>query len=395
MKKYIKNDNAITLVTLVVTIIVLLILAGISISMLTGDNGILTKAQQAKEEQKLGEALENIKLELQSAQTEIISQSQKVNFYNVGTILENKGYVCEYTSSPIASLDPIAYTNFSYMKVSKDNFTFVIDQNMKIVYKPEILIGGSSGSNSSTNSGLQTSEVITNVSLSGTAISNTEIDVDFSVSESEKTYLSGFWIICNGEVKNLLDSTKTTSKILDLIKNHNYEIYCIALDKYGKVCQSEKINISTLNIDQFFLYNLGDSCTSVTNGWTLTRDSYSNFITESNSIHAQRTGGSYGGWAISTNLPVNISSYKKLCCKYTAGANAYGDGLRLKLHTSKYTYQTGSATGATYYSDSFTYSQENGIFTWDVSQITDGSYYIGIGGSGASDTYIYQMWFEE
>ena len=43
------KTSGITLIALVVTIIVLLILAGISIQMLTGDNGILTRAGQAKE----------------------------------------------------------------------------------------------------------------------------------------------------------------------------------------------------------------------------------------------------------------------------------------------------------------------------------------------------------
>ena len=44
------TQKGITLIALVVTIIVLLILAGISISMLTGNNGILTQAEDAKEE---------------------------------------------------------------------------------------------------------------------------------------------------------------------------------------------------------------------------------------------------------------------------------------------------------------------------------------------------------
>ena len=44
-----KKISGITLIALVVTIIVLLLLAGISISMLTGNNGILTKAGEAKE----------------------------------------------------------------------------------------------------------------------------------------------------------------------------------------------------------------------------------------------------------------------------------------------------------------------------------------------------------
>ena len=43
-----KFQNGITLIALVITIIVLLILAGVSIATLTGDNGILTRAQEAK-----------------------------------------------------------------------------------------------------------------------------------------------------------------------------------------------------------------------------------------------------------------------------------------------------------------------------------------------------------
>ena len=46
-KKSLKASNGITLIALVITIIVLLILAGVSIATLTGENGILTKAQEA------------------------------------------------------------------------------------------------------------------------------------------------------------------------------------------------------------------------------------------------------------------------------------------------------------------------------------------------------------
>ena len=44
-----KEERGITLIALVITIIVLLILAGISMAMLTGENGILTQVQNAKE----------------------------------------------------------------------------------------------------------------------------------------------------------------------------------------------------------------------------------------------------------------------------------------------------------------------------------------------------------
>ena len=45
----IKKNKGITLIALVITIIILLILAGVSIAMLTGNNGILTQAKLAKE----------------------------------------------------------------------------------------------------------------------------------------------------------------------------------------------------------------------------------------------------------------------------------------------------------------------------------------------------------
>jgi len=47
--KNLNNKNGVTLIALVVTIIVLIILAGVSISLVVGNNGIITKAKEAKE----------------------------------------------------------------------------------------------------------------------------------------------------------------------------------------------------------------------------------------------------------------------------------------------------------------------------------------------------------
>ena len=48
-----KDTRGITLVALVITIVVLLILVGISINLVLGDNGIITKAQEARIAQEL------------------------------------------------------------------------------------------------------------------------------------------------------------------------------------------------------------------------------------------------------------------------------------------------------------------------------------------------------
>ena len=57
-----KNNKGITLIALVVTIIVLLILAGVSIAMLTGDNGILSRASDAKKNSAAGSLDEAAKI---------------------------------------------------------------------------------------------------------------------------------------------------------------------------------------------------------------------------------------------------------------------------------------------------------------------------------------------
>ena len=58
----IKQTKGITLIALVITIIVLLILAGVAISMLTGENGILKQATSAKDKTDKSEFEEQVKL---------------------------------------------------------------------------------------------------------------------------------------------------------------------------------------------------------------------------------------------------------------------------------------------------------------------------------------------
>ena len=77
-KKYqVKTNNGITLIALVITIIVLLILAGVTIATLTGENGILTRATEAKEKTQEGEDIENIKLAISESNIPQDEQEEK------------------------------------------------------------------------------------------------------------------------------------------------------------------------------------------------------------------------------------------------------------------------------------------------------------------------------
>ena len=70
LKGTLKRNKGITLIALVVTIIVLLILAGISISMLTGENGILNRASEAKQNTGTAQTEELVKLSVTDALTQ-------------------------------------------------------------------------------------------------------------------------------------------------------------------------------------------------------------------------------------------------------------------------------------------------------------------------------------
>ena len=78
LRKKLKNTKGITLIALVVTTIVLLILAGVSIAMLTGNNGILTQGKRAKEEQAHAAVKEGIMLLYNEYKTKQEVNSSKV-----------------------------------------------------------------------------------------------------------------------------------------------------------------------------------------------------------------------------------------------------------------------------------------------------------------------------
>ena len=64
-----KNQKGITLIALVITIIVLLILAGVTIAMLTGTDSAPVKANEAKQKQDIGAAKDQVMIYSQEYQT--------------------------------------------------------------------------------------------------------------------------------------------------------------------------------------------------------------------------------------------------------------------------------------------------------------------------------------
>ena len=147
------NENkGITLIALVVTIIVLLILAGISVSMLTGQNGILNRASEAKEKTAAAQKEENETLNdyekimdkytsnLPSTKETMPYLPDAMKFEKVsgtdltsGLVIREKTTGSEYVwvevprmieVYPIAGTDIINFTDEEYIKIENDLHTY-------------------------------------------------------------------------------------------------------------------------------------------------------------------------------------------------------------------------------------------------------------------------------
>ena len=111
MQKAIINQkeaqNGITLIALVITIIVLLILAGVSIAMLTGQNGILTQAQNSKTVTENKSAEEKVKLAVMGARAD----DGTLTVGKLRTELANYGGTVEGDTFPVtATVDGKSFT---------------------------------------------------------------------------------------------------------------------------------------------------------------------------------------------------------------------------------------------------------------------------------------------
>ena len=88
-----KSNKGITLVALVITIIVLLILAGVSISLVVGDNGIMTRAKDAGTKTNEADALESFKLAVASLSTDYygkVYSGETITETNLADYVKNK-----------------------------------------------------------------------------------------------------------------------------------------------------------------------------------------------------------------------------------------------------------------------------------------------------------------
>ena len=97
MKNKIKKEQGITLVSLVITIIVMLILAGVSLSMVTGDSSVLKQAQKTAFMQEMAGYKEELESEILGKSAEYYAKNLK--HLDKTTITLAGNYMKEYIPS--------------------------------------------------------------------------------------------------------------------------------------------------------------------------------------------------------------------------------------------------------------------------------------------------------
>ncbi len=121
MKEKKKNqENGVTIIALVITVIVLLILAGISIASLTGDNGIINKSTEAKKETEISQYQEKL---------DIIKHQEYMNDYtlNLDEFLDKYAEAVKKDEMFVEAKEVTAdHTNKIVIVVTKEGYRFEV-----------------------------------------------------------------------------------------------------------------------------------------------------------------------------------------------------------------------------------------------------------------------------
>ena len=205
------KEKGITLVALVITIVILLILAGVAIAALTGDNGLFSRAQQAKEETIKSQLKEEITMSIQEIQTEELPKGNNVT---LKTLAEGQ------LESKLKDIT-VELENDEINGEYKD-YEYTIDSNLNVTIN-----GAATGVRIKGNAEVQ----------SGYVFEGNTVDIKVTASITEGT-ITGIEAPEGATIKT---DTSATEKVYTVNKNGTY-IFKITSD-------SEKTKNVTANVE--------------------------------------------------------------------------------------------------------------------------------------------------
>lgn len=150
--KGLQKKKGITLIAIVITIVIMLLLAGVAIQMTIGENGLITKSIVSKNEQLKQELYEISKFEYLNLKTKAIEEGKKepsiekvltesnfLNKYNIvgDNITDKNGNIIDTKENLIGSLKELGKNNNKYPKTVA-GVTIVEEDKDKMILKVKI-----------------------------------------------------------------------------------------------------------------------------------------------------------------------------------------------------------------------------------------------------------------
>lgn len=320
-KKNIKNKKGITLIALVITIIILLIFAGISIAELN-KNGILGKAQISKEENQKQTATETINLKITNIQ--ILSYSEKQELPNLQYLADQlcEDNDIEYVikeSKKQASLNKIDVSNSNsiFTKLKSYPYEFEINSQLQLASIDGIKVSNNTNNTNNNNK----SELVGKPNITVKEVESTVVKISADIGDSNKKDIAGY-VFFNADTSEILKIQEDIDnlEVNNLVRKTQYNIYMKILDKYGNFSESS-------NVVTFSTKGLGNINITYAQGYS---HSINSNVTDNVRKYLfdgiKEKQGSYGAYMMANQ----VSSYMTFDIKdgdmfITFCSNSYGD----------------------------------------------------------------------
>ena len=129
MESKLREFRGITLIALVITIIILLVLAGIAMATLGGENGLFARVKLGKERYAISEAKEKLELEIANLQIEQQGKGEELKKEDLPKMNNDEIDVRDTTNFPVE----VIYKNYKFEVDSNFHVTYVGEANETII----------------------------------------------------------------------------------------------------------------------------------------------------------------------------------------------------------------------------------------------------------------------
>ena len=247
---YKKSNKGITLIALVITIIVLLILAGVSLNLVAGSNGILGKATKAVDVNNMAQIKEEIELKIAELQMDYYMTDN--NFANVNDYVKvelEKGV--EIPSGAVITTDSNGNLNYDGVQIGTLNpdGSVSIDgefNGSQIVTKYTVSYNPNGGQGGPSSSRHENGETVT---------------VDFSKNPTRKGYnFLGWARTANATVPEFTTSGSFNIETQNVILYAVWETWLLATETISATNYGDNVNYSANGLKQWkVFYNDGNN----------------------------------------------------------------------------------------------------------------------------------------